>query len=216
VKSLPDRHSPHPVGAKVVRVPGAAQHHSARRRACTRLWRCAADPGPLRTPPLERSRISGAPFATLTLHRVRDTTGLAPRCMRSTAPCASTDPKSSAGRKPSCRLLIVDRWGCRTCCRGANAAPARAGRTGAVAHANPARSPRHRSRKRPEFSIHAVPVAVHALAKNFPANATRPGALNSGARAGPPFPFFRFPKRGMERRSTTSTSQTLPAPPTTS
>jgi hypothetical protein len=29
-------------------------------------------------------------------------------------------------------------------------------------------------------------------------NASR--ALNSGARAGPPFPFFRFPKWGMERR----------------
>src|SRR5207247_10648942 len=36
---------------------------------------CAADPGPLRTPSLERSRISGAPFraCALTLHRIRDT-----------------------------------------------------------------------------------------------------------------------------------------------
>jgi hypothetical protein len=37
------------------RVPGAAQHQA------TAQW-CAADPGPLRTPSVERSRISGAPL----------------------------------------------------------------------------------------------------------------------------------------------------------
>jgi putative tryptophan/tyrosine transport system substrate-binding protein len=41
--------------AFISRVPGAAQHEA------TAQW-CAADPGPLRTPSLERSRISGAPL----------------------------------------------------------------------------------------------------------------------------------------------------------
>jgi ABC-type uncharacterized transport system substrate-binding protein len=39
----------------ISRVPGAAQHEA------TAQW-CAADPGPLRTPSVERSRISGAPL----------------------------------------------------------------------------------------------------------------------------------------------------------
>jgi putative ABC transport system substrate-binding protein len=41
--------------AFITRVPGAAQHEA------TAQW-CAADPGSLRTPSLERSRISGAPL----------------------------------------------------------------------------------------------------------------------------------------------------------
>ena len=100
------------------------------------------------------------------------------------------DPQNCVGRGPSGHLLIADRRARGNLLpRRACAAPARAGRP-AAARASRARSPRRRSRKRPEFSIHAVLVSRFTLSlKNNPANAPRPGALNSGARAGPPFPF---------------------------
>ena len=79
---------------------------------------------------------------------------------------------------------------------GRSAAPAREGRPAAAARASRAQSPQRRCRKRQEFSIHAGPdVAGSRSLKNSAAKAPRTLALNSGARAGPPYPFFRPSER---------------------